>query len=173
MDIVYEIKLTKEQHESIKLLRNQSFPEHQSDYSYYKQKPHMRALQYEGDNLVGYLGLDYRAVKVSNEVYSVLGIIDFCVTEEHRGKGIGSLMLSEVTSFAEGTDVDFIILISELEDFYQKRGYTKIEDINSWLRIHEHTNYGVAVDHIDELFVKSISGKSWSVGHVDWLGYMY
>ncbi|MFD2177825.1 GNAT family N-acetyltransferase [Veronia pacifica] len=173
MEIVHEITLTKEQHESIKLLRNQSFPDHQSDYSYFKQRPHMRALQYEGDNLIGYLGLDYRAVKVGDEVYNVLGIIDFCVDQRYRGKGIGSLMLSDVSAFAEGTDVDFIILISELGRFYEQRGYTKVESLHSWLRIHQHTNYGVAVDHVDELFVKPVSGKSWSAGHVDWLGYMY
>ncbi|MCR9745486.1 GNAT family N-acetyltransferase, partial [Vibrio parahaemolyticus] len=50
---------------------------------------------------------------------------------------------------------------------------SKVEGIHSWLRLHEHTNYGVAVKHIDELFIKSISGKQWANGHVDWLGYMY
>jgi len=53
----------------------------------------MRALQYEGDLLVGYLGLDYRVIKVGDEVYKVLGIIDFCVDEQYRGKGIGTLMV--------------------------------------------------------------------------------
>ncbi|MCZ6377234.1 GNAT family N-acetyltransferase, partial [Vibrio parahaemolyticus] len=45
--------------------------------------------------------------------------------------------------------------------------------LSSWLRIHEHKNYGVAVDQVDDLYVKPISGKTWAVGHIDWLGYMY
>ncbi|EHZ2652376.1 GNAT family N-acetyltransferase [Vibrio vulnificus] len=173
MKIVYEIDVTKEQHDAIESLRNQVFPDHQANRSYYKQLPHMRALQYENNILVGYLGLDYRVIKVGDEVYNVLGIIDFCVAEQWRGKGIGSLMLSEVSSFAQGKAVDFIMLISELDEFYRKQGYSKVEGIHSWLRLHEHTNYGVAVEHIDELFIKSISGKQWANGHVDWLGYMY
>ncbi|HAT7741496.1 TPA: GNAT family N-acetyltransferase [Vibrio vulnificus] len=173
MDIVFEINVTEVQHKAIEALRNCSFPEHQANRSYYKQLPHMRALQYEGDMLVGYLGLDYRAVKVGNEVYNVLGIIDFCVAEQYQGKGIGSLMLSEVSSFAKGKGVDFIMLISELEDFYLRHGYSKIETIHSWLRLNEHTNYGVAVEHIDDLFIKPVSGKEWVNGHLDWLGYMY
>ncbi|EKZ9057849.1 GNAT family N-acetyltransferase, partial [Vibrio vulnificus] len=49
MDIVFEINVTEAQHKAIEALRNQSFPEHQANRSYYKQLPHMRALQYEGD----------------------------------------------------------------------------------------------------------------------------
>ncbi|MDF4706649.1 GNAT family N-acetyltransferase, partial [Vibrio parahaemolyticus] len=26
---------------------------------------------------------------------------------------------------------------------------------------------------VDDLYVKPISGKTWAVGHIDWLGYMY
>ncbi len=110
-------------------------------------------------------------VKVGNEVYKVMGIIDFCVAEQYRGKGIGSLMLSEVSSFAQGKGIDFIMLISELDGFYLKHGYSKVETIHSWLRINEHTNYGVAVEHIDNLFIKPVSGKEvgkWSV----WTGWV-
>ncbi len=46
MDIYPEIELSKEQHNSIEVLRNKSFPEHQVTRSYYKQLPHMRALKY-------------------------------------------------------------------------------------------------------------------------------
>ncbi|PID29198.1 MAG: GNAT family N-acetyltransferase [Candidatus Cloacimonadota bacterium] len=173
MDIIHEIDVTETQHNSIKVLRNHSFPEHKVNRSYYKQMPHMRALQYKGEILVGYLGLDYRAIKVGDEVYKVLGIIDFCVAEQWRGRGIGSFMLSEVSSFAEEKDVDFIILISELEEFYLRHGFIKVEGIHSWLRISEHVNYGVAVEHIEELFIKPISGKQWVSGDIDWLGYMY
>ncbi len=56
MKIVYEIDVTKEQHDAIESLRNQVFPDHQANRSYYKQLPHMRALQYENNILVGYLG---------------------------------------------------------------------------------------------------------------------
>ncbi|TOI86897.1 hypothetical protein CGI50_23895 [Vibrio parahaemolyticus] len=45
MKIVYEIDVTKEQHEAIESLRNQAFPDHQANRSYYKQLPHMRAAQ--------------------------------------------------------------------------------------------------------------------------------
>nr|WP_295893939.1 GNAT family N-acetyltransferase [uncultured Vibrio sp.] len=126
MNIVNEIDITEEQHLLIEVLRNQSFPDHKASRSYFKQLPHMRALHYDGDQLVGYLGLDYRVIKVGDDVHKVLGIIDFCVEESFRGQGIGSLMLSEVESFAENKDVDFIILVSDLHDFYSAKGFRKL-----------------------------------------------
>lgn len=173
MDIVYEIDVTPAQHKAIEVLRNRSFPHHQVKRSYFKQLPHMRALQYEQEQLIGYLGLDYRVIKVGNEAYKILGIIDFCIDEDYQNQGFGSSMLSEVAAFAETKDVDFVILMSDLHDFYITQGYTQTKGIHSWLRIDEHSNYGVAVESVDELYIKSISGKTWAGGHVDWLGYMF
>lgn len=173
MKIVYEINVTEKQHKEIMMLRNQSFPKHQVSRSYFKQLPHIRALQYEGDVLIGYLGLDYRVIKVGNEVHRVLGVVDFCVAEHYRGQGLGTFMLSEISLFSEGKGVDFIILLSELQSFYSARGYIQVKETNSWLRLHEHTNYGVAVEHVDELYIKPMSAKTWGGGHIDWLGYMY
>lgn len=173
MNIIPEIDLSFEQQNEIQALRNQAFPDHQAPRTYYKQLPHLRALQFRGDALVGQLGLDYRAVKVGNEVVKVLGIIDFCVDENERGKGTGTQMLSELHRYASERAVDFIVLISDLESFYTRNGFQRKEGMSSWLRIHEHTNFGVAVDHVDDLYVKALGNKVWPEGHLDWLGYMF
>ncbi|HHF2973802.1 TPA: GNAT family N-acetyltransferase, partial [Vibrio diabolicus] len=99
------IDVSELHHKSIEALRNQAFPDNQVSRSYFKQLPHMRALHFQGEQLVGYLGLDYRVVSVGGEIHKVLGVIDFCVDERYRGQGIGSFMLSEVSSFAETKDV--------------------------------------------------------------------
>lgn len=173
MDIYPEIELSQQQHAEIEALRNQSFPDHQAPRSYFKQLPHMRALKYQDNQLVGYMGLDYRAVSVGDSVYKVLGIIDFCIDDVYQGEGTGTAMLSHLADYASTKAVDFIILISDLHGFYTANGYQRVESINSWLRLHEHKNYGVAVEQVDDLYVKPISGKNWSVGPLDWLGYMY
>lgn len=155
------------------MLRNNSFPDDQASRSYLKQLPHMRALKYRDGELIGYFGLDYRAIGVADSSFKVLGIIDFCVDKSYRGQGIGSSMLHELSHYAKTKDVDFIILISELNSFYTRNGFQQITAPNSWLRLDEHKNYGVAFEEIDELYIKPISGKIWMTGHVDWLGYMF
>lgn len=173
MKIIPEIDLTAEEHDLISELRNDSFPEHQVPRSYYKQLPHYRCVEYEREVLVGYMGLDYRAVGVGGSNFKVLGVIDFCIKKEHRGAGLGSSMLLSLAEYAERKDVDFIILISDLDELYLKNGYLKMSASHSWLRLNEFKNYGVAHEPIDEFYVKPISGKDWVEGHVDWLGYMY
>ena len=173
MEIISEIEVSKEQHQAITALRNSAFPDHQVERSYYKQLSHMRALQHREGRLVGYLGLDYRMVSVGDSAYKVLGVIDFCVAENVRGQGVGTSMLSELDEYAKNRDVDFIILISDLHDFYSSQGYVQITSTNSWLRLHEHLSYDVAVEEIDDLYVKPLNGKQWPLGDIDWLGYMY
>lgn len=173
MDIIPEINLSDLQHEAIQKLRNKSFPDHQVERSYFKQLPHMRAMEFKNEQLVGYMGLDYRVVGAGESAFKVLGVIDICVDESFRKQGIGSSMLSQLSEYAKTKDVDFIMLVSELNDFWVANDYQRVDAMSSWLRIHENTNYGVAVDRVDDLYIKPVSGKSWVDGHVDWLGYMY
>jgi GNAT superfamily N-acetyltransferase len=174
MQFINEIDLDEKTEALIKDLRNASFPEYASKYSYYKQLPHIRCLYSDQSDLLGYMGLDYRVVAVGGIPFKILGVIDFCVSELARGKGIGSLMLDELTAFAKSKEVDFIMLMSDTPSFYECNGFIHKKNIpSSWLRIHEHKNLGVAFEHLDDFFIKPTSNKKWPEGHVDWLGYMF
>ncbi|MGX9523019.1 GNAT family N-acetyltransferase [Vibrio mediterranei] len=173
MEIYPEIELSEQQHKDIEALRNDSFPEHKVPRSYFKQLPHMRALEYVGDDLIGYLGIDYRVISVGGSAIKVLGVIDFCVSSNSRGKGVGSSMLNELAVYASTKDVDFIVLVSELDSFYTSNGFACIEATHSWLRLHEHNNYGVAEETVEEFYFKPVGTKMWPTGDVDWLGYMF
>ncbi|NAX48425.1 GNAT family N-acetyltransferase [Photobacterium halotolerans] len=173
MNIKPELDVTSDEHAAITALRNEAFPDHQVARSYYKQLPHMRALEYKDERLVGYLGLDYRVIGVGEYAFKVLGVIDFCVAKAHQGQGIGSAMLSQLSEYSKSRDVDFIVLVSDLTKFYTDNGFRQIHAPSAWLRLHEHKNFGVAFEHLDDLFIKPISGKHWESGQLDWLGYMF
>ncbi|MBV7264372.1 GNAT family N-acetyltransferase, partial [Photobacterium sp. WH24] len=87
--------------------------------------------------------------------------------------GIGSAMLSELSEYSKSRDVDFIILVSDLTEFYSNNGFRQIHAPSAWLRLHEHKNFGVAFEHLDDIFIKPTSGKHWESGQLDWLGYMF
>jgi len=173
LKIIPEIDLTQDEDDSIVALRNDSFPDFQVPRSYYKQLPHYRCLEYEGRKLVGYMGLDYRVFGVGGISCSVLGVIDFCIRRERRGSGLGSLMLSSLSEYAKDRPVDFIVLVSDLDEFYGKNGYQKIVARHSWLRLDEFKNYGIAQESVEGFYLKPVSGKVWPGGPVDWLGYMF
>lgn len=173
MNIKPELDVTSDEHAAITALRNEAFPDHQVARSYYKQLPNMRALEYKDERLVGYLGLDYRVIGVGEYAFKVLGVIDFCVAKAHQGQGIGSAMLSQLSEYSKSRDVDFIMLVSDLTKFYTDNGFRQIHAPSAWLRLHEHKNFGVAFEHLDDLFIKPISGKHWESGQLDRLGYMF
>ena len=119
------------------------------------------------------MGLEYRAIGVGGNCLTVLGIVDFCVAEQHRGNGIGSSMLDHLEKYAQNKPVDFIILISEVGAIYSKNGYSNVSAERNWLKVHEHQSYGVEQERIGEFYVKALGEKKWPNGVVDWLGYMF
>jgi predicted N-acetyltransferase YhbS len=173
MQIIHEIDVDGPTHGRIEALRNDACPEYAVARSYYKQLPNLRALQFDGADLVGTMGLDYRAMAVGDAVVKILGVIDFCVAAHARGQGIGSTMLRALIAYATARNVDFVILMADDPRLYARHGFQRVEAHASWLRIHEHKSYGIAFAHIDDLYVKQIGDKAWPDGHVDWLGYMF
>lgn len=173
LKIVPEIEIEFGVKRDIQNLRNLCFPEFAQDRSYYKQLPHYRVVKYKDSELIAYLGIDYRIVSIDGVAVKIFGIIDFCVAPELQGQGIGSEMLSFVAKYAETKDVDFLVLIADDPKIYLKQGYKNIATYCSWLRIDRHKNYGVAVELIDDLYVKPVGNKEWPPGHVDLLGYMF
>lgn len=171
--IIPEIDVNELEHSQISELRNSCFPDHVLDRSYYKQLPHYRVVEYDEDSLIGYMGLDYRVISVDGQPHKILGVIDFCVAPAQQGKGVGSNMMSSVLSHARSKAVDFVLLVAHSPGIYESLGFQSCEMLSSWLRIDEHRNYGVAVEKINEIYVKQVGSKSWSGSHLDWLGYMF
>ena len=110
---------------------------------------------------------------VGGKCITILGVVDFCVKEQYRGKGVGSSMLVYLDQYAKDKQVDFVILISEIGTIYSKCGYNNVPAEHTWLKVHEHKNYGVGQERIDEFYVKAVGKKEWPKGVVDWLGYMF
>jgi len=171
--IVPEIDVNETIHSSITRLRNNSFPGYQVDRSWYKQLPHMRILCYAEDELIGYMGIDFRVSRVGESVCKVLGIIDFCVSEMFRGRGIGTSMLHELAVYAQQKDVEFIVLVAANPKVYLNNGFQQVSAKCTWLRIDEHKNYGIACEQLDNLLVMKTGPRQWPGGDIDWLGYLF
>ncbi|ASP40858.1 GNAT family N-acetyltransferase [Bacterioplanes sanyensis] len=173
MIIKPELDVDGDVHMQIQQLRNEAFPDHAVPRSYFKQLPHYRALRFHEQQLIATMGLDYRVMSVGDEVIKVLGIIDLCVAREYRGQGIAGSMLEQLSDMASERDVDFLLLMADQPEFYQRHGFLEQEQHSQWLKIREHKHYGIAHECLYDMMVKPISGKPWPTGNLDWLGYMY
>ena len=171
---ITEFEISKDTHRQITYLRNACFPENSKPRSYYKQLPHFRYLAFAEDTLVAHMGVDHRAIRVGDSIFTIFGVIDLCVKQSHRRQGIASELLSLLTDLAREKSVDFLFTVVNNERLYLNNGFTAISNYCSWLRIDEHTNYGVAVEKIaNELMVKQIGEKLWVDEPIDLLGYMF
>lgn len=104
----------------------------------------------------------------------VVGGIDLCVRSSYRSHGIGDELLNQVEAFALRTNSDFIILFADDDRIYAKHGYQRADNPCRWLKINEHTTFGVAEETMDDaLMYKRIGATNWRPGVLDLLGYLY
>ncbi|MCS3458970.1 MULTISPECIES: GNAT family N-acetyltransferase [Aeromonas] len=173
MELVAEIDLSPHQHEGITALRNTCFPAYALPRSYFKQRPHLRGLVWQGDQLVGHVGLDQRMIAVGDQPVAILGLIDLCVAPQLRGQGLASAMLAELQVFAHSKALDYLFLIAEDPSLYLANGFVQITQYCSWLRINDFKNYGVAVELLDDILIKAVGDAPWPDRPIDLLGYMF
>jgi len=173
-----EFKITKKDSLSCNNLIQESFSK--LDFKgrdYFKQPPHYRILVKENNKLIGQIGLDYRAMSLDGNPIKVLGIIDICVNSKHRNRGIGKTLLKKVDdlSLEFSEKVDFIFLVTNIPNYFEKYGFSRVEPTITWLKIHQHKNYGVGTEKIDDtnFMIKPIKDKKWEGENLDLLGYMY
>lgn len=178
LTFIPEFQITKEDSVSCSNLIQEFFPE--CDFQgrdYFKQPPHYRILAKENNKLIGQLGLDYRAMSLDGNPIKVLGIIDICVDSKHRNRGIGKKLLQKVDelSLKFSDKVNFIFLVTNIPNYFKKYGFKKVEPTTTWLKIHQHKNYGVGTEKIDDtnFMIKPVNDKKWEGENLDLLGYMY
>jgi predicted N-acetyltransferase YhbS len=161
----------------IQALLTNSFREiYPSNRIYFKQLPHLRFLAFNQENqLVGHVGLDYRVMNLNGEPLKILGIIDLCVSQNTRSKGIGTTLLLEVDEFAKGRNIDFILLFADNKTLYLRNGYKTCENKCKWLKIDNESQItnGIGYESMNELMVKEVGKREWTEGDLDLLGYLY
>ena len=172
---VIEFDISSDTHKKITDLRNSCFPkENNKPRSYYKQLPHFRYLVFTEDTLIAHMGVDNRVIRVGDWVFKIFGVIDLCVSSTHRQQGIASKLLTSLTELAKERSIDFLFTVVNNDRLYLKNGFQAVSNYCFWLRIHEHKNYGVAVEKIEnEFMVKQTGDKLWVNEPVDLLGYMF
>jgi GNAT superfamily N-acetyltransferase len=76
-----------------------SFPGYPSR-PYFKLPPHFRYLAMMGSELAGQLGVELRVIRVGSTVLRTFGVVDLCVRESERSRGLAGQLLAEVTELA-------------------------------------------------------------------------
>lgn len=174
IDLLVEHEIGSGLHHEITALRNACFPKGTHRRSYFKQLPHLRLLAFEGELLVGHMGVDHRMMNFDGEPLRVFGAIDVCVEETYRGRGIGSDLISRLEEEARKSSADLLWLIADDHRVYHKAGFQLLDAECEWLAIDEHRNFGILKGSLrGELMIKPLREGLDPKGPVDLLGYLY
>jgi GNAT superfamily N-acetyltransferase len=143
--------------------------------SYFKLPPHLRYFACGGDEVVGHMGVEHRVIRVGDVVFDIVGVVDLCVSERLRSRGIAAALLEEVTTYAQRCDADFILLFADRHDLYLRAGWTLVDNLCTWLKIDGHQTLGIAMGEslADCMMVKPVGDRDWPSGDVDMLGHVF
>ena len=156
-------------------LLEESFPGTFQGRTYFKQLPHLRLLAHQMGALVGQLGIDCRIISVGGTVLNIFGIIDLCVRTDRRGRGIASALLAEAEGVASRAGRDFLVLMTDRHQFYERNGFQRVQPASTkLLAIEDRQSAALIEKDLSECFmIKPLHGKTWPHGQIDMLGYLF
>ena len=175
IDLISECALSDSDIGSLRSLLDTSFPETFEQRIYFKQLPHYRLLARDGGRLVGQVGLDFRVIRIDQQVFPILGIIDLCVRADVRHRGYGTQILARARDVAMSARADFVLAMADHHELYLKNGYQNIRPAHTrWLAIEERESVMIIERDLSACFMaQPISARPWPTGKIDLLGYLF
>lgn len=172
---VAEHRLTSSLEAQLSELLDTCFPDVFQGRTYFKQLPHWRVLAVEGESVLGQLGIDGRIINVGGSVLTIFGIIDVCVRPDRQGEGLASQLLAEAEGLARDAGRDFLVLIADRHDLYERHGFASVTPANvKWLAIEDRFSVTLLEEDLSGCFlVKPLCTTHWPTGQIDMLGYLF
>lgn len=173
IEFASEHEITVAANRELANLLDRSFPNTFEARTYFKQLPHHRLIAKNGERIVGQMGIDYRIIRVGDEIVSIAGVIDLCVLAEFRNAGIATKLL--VAMEQRFQNLDFFVLMADDSRLYHRHGYKNLKEAKSkWLAIDDRRTYGVIEKDLTDCFMyKPAKTSSWPDGTIDMLGYLF
>jgi GNAT superfamily N-acetyltransferase len=143
--------------------------------SYFKLPPHFRYVAMAGSaGVAAQMGVEFRVIRVGEVVVRTFGVVDLCVRESQRSRGLAGRLLAQVTGLARSCEMAFIVLFADDDRLYARNGWARVTNRCSWVRIDNHVTLGLA-RHADTgaMMVKALGGHTWPDGDVDLLGHLF
>ena len=170
---VAEAQIGADLRQQVQALLQASFAGYPSR-SYFKLPPHFRYLAMADGELAAQMGVELRVIRVGSNVVRTFGVVDLCVRESERSRGLAGRLLAEVTGYARACGMDFVVLFADDSRLYRRNGWVPAANPCSWLKIDGHRTLGLAVaQDTNALMVKAIGEQAWPAGEVDLLGHLF
>src|SRR6478752_1022852 len=142
---------------------------------YFQLPPHFRYLSMTivGD-VAAPMGAEIRVIRVGDSVLRTFGVVDLCVAETERSRGLAARLLADLTELARTCDMAFVVLFADDDRLYARNGWARVTNRCTWVRIHDQATLGIArQEDTGAMMVKAIGEQAWPNGDVDLLGHLF
>ena len=111
---------------------------------------------------------------VGDTVVRTFGVVDLCVAESQRSRGLAGRLLTEITELARSCGMAFIVLFADDDRLYVRHGWARVTNRCSWVRIDGHVTLGLARQaDPGAMMVKALGEQIWPGDDVDLLGHLF
>jgi predicted N-acetyltransferase YhbS len=175
LDQIEEYRIDFVTQNAIQALLQKSFEFYPSDRIFYKQVPSFRLLLWDKDILAAQVGIVFRVISLDKQPFRIFGLMDLCVDENYRSRRIGSKILKKIEKIGQENNIDFILLLGGIQDYYQQKGFQMVENSCRWVLLKDYETLGIINRKIPEtLLIKSLSDKKWDENaNLDLMGFVF
>ena len=126
--------------------------------SFFKQVPSVRIVAKSEKGIIGHVGLEYRSIRINDNLFSIVGLIDVCVLPDDRNTGIASKLvrLAEIRS----KNQQFSILMADDHRLYSKLNYFFAPEASvTWYCIEDLKSHSIINRNLSNIMmIKPLSG---------------
>ena len=171
----FDSALEDDERKQIGDLLLEAFGEFFENRIFFKQIPHERIILLRRGEVVAQCGIDYRAMRADDRIIYTLGVVDLCVRQTLRGRGLGERLLREVIEEAGSRAVDYVLLVAEDGRLYRRVGFAPLSAEMRWLAVEDLHSVTVVQETLqNEMYSLPIRAAGpLEARKIDLLGYMY
>lgn len=171
--IVKESKISEKLNAAIRKTLAVCFPHHKNIYSktHYlnDNKPAFSAIIEDGDNIIAYVGVIDRTIKIGGRRYRVAGVQNVCVLPKYRHRRLSDGVLKAAMEEAQARRFDFGLLFTQqnIKQVYARNGWIEIM-FRKFTRTENGVNLEMPPESIKMYYPLAV--KDFPTGDVDLLG---
>jgi predicted N-acetyltransferase YhbS len=171
--IVKETEITEKLIAAIRKTLAICFPHHKDEFSkthsLNDNKPAFSVIIEDGGNVIAYVGVIDRTIKVGDRKYRVAGVQNICVLPKYRGRQLSDSILQAATAEAHQQKFDFGLLFTQekIKKVYTHNGWLEIKS-RKFIRTKNSINIEMPPESIKMYYPLAV--KDFPTGDVDLLG---
>ena len=157
---IHELDLTPADDAQIAGLMARCFDTDFGGRSFFQQRHHLRLVLRDGSKIIAHMALDFRAIRIGQDLCDVVGLAEVGTDPDYRGQGLASVLMNAAIDEAKASFADFFVLFGD-RPLYAGSGFRRVPNDAIYVTM-EGARTGEVVERSTQaLMVLPVGEKSW------------